>query len=75
MKFTVKENFKFGTATYEAGNTHDSDNIDGMSEDSVKLFHRSGWVDVEGKESVERVVTNVKLKPDNTQVTQALEEG
>jgi len=50
MKFTVKHEFKHGFNTYEVGNSHDSDNLDDVSDADVNMFYSAGWADIEGQE-------------------------
>lgn len=50
MKFKVLNEFKHGFTTFEAGNSHDSEVL-GITDDLVNVFHRAGWVELDGEES------------------------
>lgn len=67
MKFKVIEpdGFKHGFNHYENGNSHDSDNISDMSEDEVMVFHRAGWVSIDGHEDNERNIHHQEVVADN----------
>lgn len=50
MKFTVKHEFKHGHRTFEIDNSHDSDNIEDLSESDVERYYAAGWLDIEGRD-------------------------
>jgi len=70
MKFTVKHTFKHGYTTFEDKNSHDSDNLEGVTDNDVETWYHAGWVDIEGMEpgpeakpiSAELEVQNIKHK-------------
>lgn len=47
MRFTPREDFRHGAATFESGNSYESAKH-GLSDDEVRYFHAAGWADVEG---------------------------
>lgn len=46
MKFKALEDFRHGYTTFEEDNTYTSEK-QGLSDDEVKNFHASGWVECE----------------------------
>mgnify|MGYP007065693634 CR=1 FL=1 len=68
MKFKVlsPKGFLHGAVRYENGNTHDSDNIDDMTDEHVKAYHRAGFVGLEGCDDCERDIHHSELVVDST---------
>jgi len=64
MKFKVISKFRHGYTTFEAGNSHDSEQL-GMSDELVDVFHRAGWVSIDGREDNAVNPGHVEVIPDN----------
>jgi len=64
MKFKVLETFKHGHATFEEGNTHDSEKL-GFTDELIEVFHGAGWVELEGRENNDLNLTERTVIPDN----------
>ena len=64
MKFKVLTEFKHGYATFEEGNNHDSDKL-GFTDDLIEVFHKAGWIELEGRENNDLDLTEQVVIPDN----------
>jgi len=64
MKFKLLTEFKHGLDTFEEGNNHDSEKL-GFTDELIEVFHRAGWVELEGRESNKLNPSHVELIPDN----------
>jgi len=64
MKFKVLTEFKHGFDTFEEGNNHDSEKLD-LTDELIEVFHRAGWVELEGRENNELNPTEQEVIPDN----------
>jgi len=68
MEFKVIEpgGFLHGAVRYKKDNTYDTDDIDDMSEDYVMMFHRAGWVSIEGAKDNKRDIHRARVIVDST---------
>jgi len=65
MKFKVIHPFKHGMVQYEAGNSHEF-----ADEKMISVFHRAGWIELDGKENNELNPAHSEVIADNVGVDQ-----
>ena len=64
MNFKVLTEFKHVFNTFEEGNNHDSEKL-GLTDELIEVFHRAGWVELEGRENNDLNPTEQEVIPDN----------
>ncbi|WP_045860330.1 hypothetical protein [Teredinibacter purpureus] len=76
MNFEVMNEFKAGHVSFEVGNRHDSDKLQGIEVSDVERWHRAGFVKAEGMgEAVALNPNHVEVAPRKVATTTVSTEG